>query len=687
MTIDLEQTVKCPKCGTVTNAALAAGVCPKCGTILYDDSHSESISEDFNDPRWLPIGTVLNQRYKVIKCIGAGGFGITYKVQDSKTGAFKAVKEYFQQGVVNRVPGTTDIIISASKRSEEFEYGRKRLLQEARIVAKFESPSIVKIDDYFEENHTSYMVMEYLEYHTLEDHLKNKGRVLTADEAVNIGVKLCDALSEVHKAGIIHRDIAPDNIFISPEGEVKIIDFGSSRLSKQDTEDWFIVIKPGFAPPEQYDKINLKNDLQQGWTDVYALGAVLYYITTGKIPAESFERKISSDNNIDPVVYPAELNPSIPEYLSNAIMMAMAINIHERFKTAAQFKEALLQERKVLPIEKQRRNKRRRRFISIAASIMIVGIIAMLGWRKNETRKAEEILAPADITIWYPYDEKNETDKSAALGAIESELENSEVYSNINIELVPVPETVYEDRLNEASDENKMPTIFVSLDPDAKYMSKAEDIKDIISDASGECNYIGKYAKDTKMIPMGFHVPIIYINKTLIADAKDVETVSKIDELMQLDAGEIQYMPMAINPKDVDIYERMFSDFDQYKDLFEGYTKEDFLNKEAVLYLSDSSDYFDVRESMPSDYMMIPIASKQVVCRFSECWSIKDCDGAEQIAAHDIVRYFLENYSQDIYFLQSSIPGLPVEKTALQNYPSVRRVFQKFIDDSDEYSF
>ena len=218
-------------------------------------------------------------------------------------------------------------------------------------------------------------------------------------------------------------------------------------------------------------------------------------------------------------------------------------------------------------------------------------------------------------------------------------------------------------------------------------MSKAEDIKDIISDASGECNYIGKYAKDTKMIPMGFHVPIIYINKTLIADAKDVETVSKIDELMQLDAGEIQYMPMAINPKDVDIYERMFSDFDQYKDLFEGYTKEDFLNKEAVLYLSDSSDYFDVRESMPSDYMMIPIVSKQVVCRFSECWSIKDCDGAEQIAAHDIVRYFLENYSQDIYFLQSSIPGLPVEKTALQNYPSVRRVFQKFIDDSDDYSF
>ena len=184
-----------------------------------------------------------------------------------------AIKEYFQQGVVNRIPGDTDVFVAAPKRQAEFEYGKERLIEEARIVAKFQSPSIVRVDDFFEENGTSYMVMEFLDYETMEDFLIHQKRPLTEDEAVNIGVRLCEALDEIHHAGVIHRDISPDNIFVGKDGSVKIIDFGSARLSKEDTDSRLIVLKPGYAPPEQYEKIDPENDLQQAWTDIYALGA------------------------------------------------------------------------------------------------------------------------------------------------------------------------------------------------------------------------------------------------------------------------------------------------------------------------------------------------------------------------------------------------------------------------------
>ena len=398
----------CKECGFEFDDKIAAGICPKCGSISNQPtvsktsyvndygwfSHSgdsvsktqqlEDVDQDrYEDPRWLPKGTILNGRYEVHRVIGAGGFGITYKVWDSKSSVFKAVKEYFQQGVVNRIPGTTEVIISAPKRKEEFEYGRERLLNEARMVAKFQSPSIVHVDDYFEENNTSYMVMEYLESKTLEEYIIDKKSVLDPEQTVDIGVRICEALEEINKAGVIHRDIAPDNIFVDDDGNVKIIDFGSARLSKEDIDDRLIVLKPGFAPPEQYEKIDPNNDKQQAWTDVYALGATLYLCVTGQVPSESSDRKADFDTDTDRVRYPKELNPNLPDFLNNTIMTAMAINIHERFQNASELKAALLQEKKVVPVEVARRNKRIRRTVSIstclvAALIILIAILMFL---------------------------------------------------------------------------------------------------------------------------------------------------------------------------------------------------------------------------------------------------------------------------------------------------------------------
>lgn len=383
---------RCEKCFGEYDESIAAGVCPFCGYMQ---------GEQQDDPRYLPIGSILHDRYIIGGVVGAGGFGITYKAWDNKYNICKAIKEYFQQGVVNRIPGDTDVFVAAPKRQAEFEYGKERLIKEARIVAKFQSPSIVRVDDFFEENGTSYMVMEFLDYETMEDFLIHQKRPLTEDEAVNIGVRLCEALDEIHHAGVIHRDISPDNIFVGKDGSVKIIDFGSARLSKEDTDSRLIVLKPGYAPPEQYEKIDPENDLQQAWTDIYALGATLYVAVTGKVPAESTDRKADFDAHTDRVCYPREINQNIPEYLSNTIMTAMAINIHERFQNATQMKEALLQKRKVLSVEAVRKKKKTRRTAGIAAGIAAVMLLAGVFAANLVKNKKEVVLEPATISVWY----------------------------------------------------------------------------------------------------------------------------------------------------------------------------------------------------------------------------------------------------------------------------------------------
>lgn len=135
--------VRCEKCFESYDDRIAAGVCPHCGYYT---------GEPQADPRYLPIGFVLHDRYVIGGVIGVGGFGITYKAWDRKYGVCKAVKEYFQQGVVNRVPGEAQVFVSSERQREEFLYGKERLINEARIVAKFQSSSIVRVEDYFEEN-------------------------------------------------------------------------------------------------------------------------------------------------------------------------------------------------------------------------------------------------------------------------------------------------------------------------------------------------------------------------------------------------------------------------------------------------------------------------------------------------------------------------------------------------------
>lgn len=292
-------------------------------------------NRSMSNTRCLKPGVILKERYKIEEVIGAGGFGITYRAWDPLLQSYVAIKEYYPSGIATRSADSSKVCVPVGQEQREYHRGRIRFLKEAQDVARFQSePNIVSIYDYLEENDTAYMVMEYLHGCTLKQYIREHGGRLDTDHILHICLSVLDALAVVHKAGMIHRDISPENIFICEDLTVKLIDFGAAKQVYLDGEQTMsVVLKPGYAPPEQY----AKKDKQGPWTDIYALGATLYFAATGEKPEESFGRVL--EDTIKPV---CEVNPEIPRAMSQVIMRAMSVKIEDRYQTVEAMREALL---------------------------------------------------------------------------------------------------------------------------------------------------------------------------------------------------------------------------------------------------------------------------------------------------------------------------------------------------------
>ena len=244
------------------------------------------LSGDF--PLALPLGTVLAGQYEIDGILGQGGFGITYKALDRMNGKVVAIKEYFPDTMATRLPGQSQITTYPGDRGENFVYGKQCFLQEAETLAQFiGNENIVRIHSYFEEYGTAYFVMDYIEGTSLDEYVRQHGGKLGFDETAKLLIPVMDALGAVHGKGIVHRDVSPDNIYITKEGGVKLIDFGAARQSLGDkSQSLDVILKHGFAPKEQY----MRRGRQGPYTEVYALGATFYYVLTGKRPAVGLER-------------------------------------------------------------------------------------------------------------------------------------------------------------------------------------------------------------------------------------------------------------------------------------------------------------------------------------------------------------------------------------------------------------
>ena len=267
-------------------------------------------------PTQLPLGTLLrgssNRVYQLGAAKGQGGFGITYAALDLTTSTRVAVKEYYPTrcAVRDHMNG----VVPATGQLEAFRSGMHSFLEEAKTLSTVGAlPSVVSIRDYFESNGTAYLVMEYVEGDPLHEVVAKTGP-MSEDVLMPVLKDLMRDLSILHRANVIHRDISPDNLILTPQGTLKLLDFGAAR-SMQDGKSMTVMLKAGFSPVEQYQSKG-----QGPYTDVYALAGTIYYCLTGKVPPTAIDR-ITEDE----LVPPTQLGAKLKKRREEALLWAMAV--------------------------------------------------------------------------------------------------------------------------------------------------------------------------------------------------------------------------------------------------------------------------------------------------------------------------------------------------------------------------
>ncbi|CAH0348337.1 protein kinase [Aquabacterium sp. CECT 9606] len=298
-----------------------------------DLPHFVSSSSLFNHT--LPDGTRLGE-FEIKGLIGEGGFGIVYLAYDESLQRQVALKEYMPSSLAARSNTTATVSVKSDRHRETFQAGLKSFVNEARLLAQFDHPSLVKVYRFWEGHGTAYMVMPYYEGPTLKRALADLGRPPTEAELKAWLRPLMDALEVMHAAHCFHRDIAPDNILLTATGPL-LLDFGAARRVIGDmTHALTVVLKPGYAPIEQYGEES--SSMPQGaWTDLYALACVVYYAVTGKAPMSSVDRLMA--DKLKPLSEVAAGRYS--EHFLKAIDACLAVRPHERPQSVPQLRSLI----------------------------------------------------------------------------------------------------------------------------------------------------------------------------------------------------------------------------------------------------------------------------------------------------------------------------------------------------------
>ncbi len=303
---------------------ITSGLCPYCG---YNISAYEPQSGA------LKPQTLLKGRYYTGRVLGRGGFGITYNGWDAQTGRRVAIKEYFPSGLAIRMEDHNTISAVSSVNTHTYKSGVVKFYDEAQILTEFRDvKEIVEIYDFFYENETSYIVMEYVEGENICQIMTRLKRMDT-ETAAGIILKLTDAMIKVHAQDVLHRDISPSNILITEDGGIKLIDFGSARQFALDqSNSMSVILKNGFAPIEQYSRKGNHGP----WTDIYSICATFYYMIAGKMPEQATDRLID-----DTLIPPSKLGAYITPKQEAVLFKGLAVKAKDRYQTASELKSAI----------------------------------------------------------------------------------------------------------------------------------------------------------------------------------------------------------------------------------------------------------------------------------------------------------------------------------------------------------
>lgn len=507
-------------------------VCPMCGYV--EGTPPEQ-------PHYLTPGTILGNHFLVGTAIGAGGFGITYRCFDITLGVTVAVKEFYPAGLVNRAPGQSAVGLLSGDKKEQYRSQLNRFLMEAQSIAQFgNAKDIVNVYDFFEENHTAYIIMEYIDGVLLKDYLEKQGR-LDVSAALSVISPIVNAVKKIHAKGIIHRDISPDNIFISGEDSVKIFDFGAAQLNdSSEGQAAEKVIKVGYSAPEQY-----RDNSRQGfYTDIYSVGAILYQMLTGARPMESTEREFK-----DELKSPAELGIRLEPNMDRAVMEALAVKPELRFESIQQFEDALQNKRMAeYPRIKLKKRKRRRNWIISSAATLVLGVGVFIGLMntvfKPENAMFDTALKEEDeIVVWvdspsakqkldeivsevyYP-NEKVTTDDERLR---EMRIENEKKIKSVRVEDVTADGSTMDKKLKEAKAAGKMPDMFLSDRVSNLDEYSLVSLRDTVYEAIQPEAYLymdtyPKYCSGLKEMPTGINSIFLYSMRLKSGEKKKGKT-------------------------------------------------------------------------------------------------------------------------------------------------------------------
>ncbi len=312
----------CPNCFRET---MSGTRCTACG---YDATAKP------RNPQALPSFAVLHGQYLLGRVLGSGGFGITYLALDLTTGERKAVKECFMRASVLRGPDGYGVVPTDAHQRAVFSVGLEKYEKEAKILYSLRSnDTIVTVEGYFRENGTAYMVMEYIDGKTLKEICKTSQGTTPFWVANDQLWRICGALKVIHAKDVLHRDLGPDNIMVSPDGRTTLIDFGAARyVTGQETNTLTVIVKNGFAPVEQYSS----KGKQGPWTDIYALACTMYYYLSGEKPAEAVMRREK-----DPVVPLHRIRRDIPPAYARVLERSMSFRAEDRYQSVDELLAAL----------------------------------------------------------------------------------------------------------------------------------------------------------------------------------------------------------------------------------------------------------------------------------------------------------------------------------------------------------
>lgn len=301
-------------------AQIKSEPCPVCGF---------SKSGYFPQFGVMPAGSILMGKYIIGQIIGQGGFGITYRAYDIKRKEIIAIKEYYPGTLSVRETDGLTVTPTTADNAEIFQSGIEKFYEEASLLSQFnDNPGIVSVYEFFYENNTAYFAMEYLEGLSLKNYVEQNG-VISPENALYVLEKMTDALTAAHSANILHRDISPDNIMLCNDGRIKLIDFGAARQVIADNpKSMSVILKQGFAPLEQYQK----RGNQGPWTDIYSLGASIYYLLTKDYLDDPMSR-LDYDDDFSTNKY------DIEGQLWQVIERCVRLKIAERYQSARELKE------------------------------------------------------------------------------------------------------------------------------------------------------------------------------------------------------------------------------------------------------------------------------------------------------------------------------------------------------------